>query len=447
MAFFIPIMFTSAKLVLRYALAQLQQNVEYYDLRAKYIGIVAVIGFPLYYFVWHDLYPQPYENFTLRLIGSLLFIPIALSAYWPSWLVRFKMIYWNCAILYGLSFFFSFMMFMNGGADVWVQSLLIAIFVMVLMMNWFSFLVHCLVGMGLGFLFFKAQASVDHVLVMQSWQFFPVIVFAVIIGIAANYSVELINAERERAILEAASIIAHELRTPLLGISAGAAGLCAHVPVLLKAYHLAQEHGLGNLPSIRAAHLAAMADVLQRIETESHHANTMVDMLLVSARGGRGLQGYSQCSMSHCVTEMLERYPFATGERDLVQIRIHEDFVFYAHELQVVHVLFNLMKNALRHIQQAGKGEIMISVSATQNAGRLVFLDTGSGVAPDILPHIFKRFYTTQMMRSKTHNWGAGIGLAFCQDVIKSLGGEIKCRSVWGDFTEFEIIFPRVQHL
>ncbi len=438
-------MLTSVKYAFRYVSAQLQQNVEYYDLRAKYIGVVAVIGFPLYYFIWHDLYPQPYENLMLRLVGSILFIPIALSTYWPSWLMRFKMIYWNCAILYGLPFFFSYMMLMNSGVDVWVQSLLIAIFVMVLMMNWFSFLVHCLVGMGAGFLLFNIQVSAVDALAIQSWQFLPVIVFAIIIGVAANYSAELINAEREGAILDAASSIAHELRTPLLGISTGAAGLRNHVPVLVQAYHFAQEQG-ANLPLIRKVHMLAMEDVLQRIETESRHANTMVDMLLVSARGGRQLKDCSECFMSVCVDRMLDRYPFETGERDLISIKIDQDFVFQANELYIVHVLFNLMKNALRHIQQAGKGKIMISISADEKVGRLIFNDTGTGITPDVLPHIFKRFYTTQMMRNKTDNWGAGIGLAFCQDVVKSLGGEIKCRSVWQEYTEFEIIFPRVQH-
>jgi two-component system CAI-1 autoinducer sensor kinase/phosphatase CqsS len=375
-----------------------------------------------------------------------MFIPIVLSNYWSVRMRRFKVVYWNLVILFTLPFFFTFMLLKNDLNYVWVTSLLTAIFIMISMLNWQSLVFHSMVGGLLACLaYFVDEGMIVFSLAYINLEFLPLVLFLLISGVATNYGKERIQAERERAILDAASSIAHELRTPLLGISAGAAGLRNYVPVLVQAYHFAQKQG-GNLPFIRAAHLNAMVDVLKRIETESRHANTMVDMLLVSARGGRALQEYKECSMQECIAEMLQRYPFETGERELVHTRVDQDFMFRANELQVVHVLFNLIKNALRHIHQAGKGEIMISINADQDKGRLIFRDTGTGIAPDVLPHIFKRFYTTQLLHNKTDNWGAGIGLAFCQDVVKSLGGEIKCRSAWQEFTEFEIIFPSIQH-
>ncbi len=427
-----------------YLLERLAQNVQYYDLRGKYIGIVAAIGFPLYYYVWHDLYPQPYENLTLRLIGSALFIPLIFSAYWPSWANRRKVFYWNIVILYTLPFFFTFMLLMNGGSSVWVNSLISAIFVMILMLNLASFLIHMLFGVFLAFVLYWIYATpIVPVLMPMQWEFLPIAIFVILAGLTANYSRELLHAELERAILDAAGSIAHELRTPLLGISAGAAGVKAHLPALLHAYRLAQERKLDISP-IRTAHLNAMEEVMSRIEMEARYANTMVDMLIVSARGARSQGRVETCAINRCIELAMQRYPFATGERQLVDWRPGADFMFRGSELQVVHVLFNLMKNALRHLQQAGKGSITISTQASAHWGTLIFRDTGTGVPPDILPHIFTRFYTTQSAHEEDHHWGAGIGLAFCKEAMKSMGGNIRCRSDFGEFAEFVITFPRM---
>ena len=63
--------------------------------------------------------------------------------------------------------------------------------------------------------------------------------------------------------------------------------------------------------------------------------------------------------------------------------------------------------------------------------------DSGSGIAPNILPYIFENFY------SQTKH-GAGIELAFCKLVLTSFGGHIACHSIYGDFTEFTLTFPKV---
>jgi signal transduction histidine kinase len=73
---------------------------------------------------------------------------------------------------------------------------------------------------------------------------------------------------------------------------------------------------------------------------------------------------------------------------------------------------------------------------------QLLFRDTGVGIAPHVLPHIFTRFYTSSDAVDDA-SIGTGIGLAFCRDVMRSMGGAIDCRSVEGMFTEFTLTFPR----
>jgi signal transduction histidine kinase len=107
----------------------------------------------------------------------------------------------------------------------------------------------------------------------------------------------------------------------------------------------------------------------------------------------------------------------------------------------VIHILFNLMKNALHFVQKAKKGHI--SIRAEQDSGhwRILVHDTGSGIPANVKPHIFERFYTT------THTGqGAGIGLSFCRLVMESIGGSIHCDSEEGEFATFTLEFPKVRN-
>jgi len=142
--------------------------------------------------------------------------------------------------------------------------------------------------------------------------------------------------------------------------------------------------------------------------------------------------------MKMCVAEALKTYPFSAHERTRLHWEDAADFPFLGHKEFTKHVLFNLLKNALYAVASAGKGEIFITIEPATNSkgkNRLIFKDTGSGIPPENLRHIFDRFYT-----KKEH--GAGIGLAFCQSVIQGFGGEITCTSNLGEYTTFTISLP-----
>ena len=89
------------------------------------IGWIAIVGFPLYYWIWQYLYPQAYENLWLRLIGMLLAVPFVLARRLNQkpWFDA----YFYVTVTYMAPFFFTFMYLMNSGSLVWSQSLLIAV--------------------------------------------------------------------------------------------------------------------------------------------------------------------------------------------------------------------------------------------------------------------------------------------------------------------------------
>lgn len=413
------------------------RNAEFYQRRRIILGWIAIIAFPFYYFVWAHLYPQTYENLALRLVGAGLFVPLMFSPQWPEAMKRFLPAAWYLAMFYSLPFFFTYMMLKNGASQVWVESWLVAIFAMILLLDWFSLVLHFVLGVLVAWTAY--QLTTDAPLAITSYGEHALIaLFAVIFGAASNFATARVRAGQERAMLATAGSVAHELRTPLISIKAGAGGLKNHLPPLLDAYALAKAQGL-PVPPIREIHLDALRGVLERIEREADYSNAIIDMLVANvAPPEQAPRGQTACSMQSCIDQALQRYPFAGAERTLISVT-GEDFRFLGDDLLMVHVLFNLTKNALRHIARQQRGEITVRLSQGAKTNTLIFLDTGSGIPADVLPHVFERFYSGG---GDDAVLGSGIGLAFCRDVMLGFGGTITCRSEHGAWTEFELSFP-----
>ncbi len=411
----------------------LEQSVTYSEPRLPMWGWVGAIGFPLYYVVWTYLYPQPYENLALRFVGAGLFLPLILLRYWPKKVRPYLSLYWYFVLLYSLPFFFTFMLLKNNGTPVWGMSTLLALFLMVFVLDWKNLLVHSSLGVGLAWLAYWLTSEPQ----FTAWEHLPIFAFAMITGVAFNFHSEVAKQERRRAMLAAASTIAHELRTPLLGIKSGAAGLGQHLPALLQTYELAKKNGL-SVPPIRKAHLMNMHAVLERIDSEIKYSNVIIDMLLTKARYPLSQpEDYSTQSMAACVQEALRRYPLSEQERALVHWTEDGDFTFLGSQLLMVHVLFNLLKNALYYVAKAGKGHVEIRLEPSPTGSRLVVFDSGSGIPQSVQPWIFEPFY------SGTGNGiGTGVGLSFCKETVESFGGYISFRSEPGVFSEFTLTFP-----
>ncbi len=97
-----------------------------------------------------------------------------------------------------------------------------------------------------------------------------------------------------------------------------------------------------------------------------------------------------------------------------------------ADEDRAVQVLGNLLSNALRYTPAGGH----VEVSVEHRNGEVVFSvrDTGIGVAPEHLPHLFERFYRTDRARSRAAG-GSGIGLTIARALVEAMGGRIWAES------------------
>jgi signal transduction histidine kinase len=212
------------------------------------------------------------------------------------------------------------------------------------------------------------------------------------------------------------------------------------LPLLLHGYELAVNAGLCE-PSIRPGTIKFLSTISGTITHEVDRANNALDMMLASLKMDKiDTTTFTFHSVQACVAESIERYTFEPGERAQVSIGELRDFQFYGSQTLLTMVLFNLLKNALYAIKAAAKGEIEISTVLAPTVNRLRFTDTGTGVSQDALPRVFDPFFTTKK------SGGSGIGLAFCQRVMTSFGGSIRCESAPGKFTTFTLEFPVLQN-
>lgn len=105
-------------------------------------------------------------------------------------------------------------------------------------------------------------------------------------------------------------------------------------------------------------------------------------------------------------------------------------------------VLGNLVTNALRHTPAGGRISLGADLSPDGIALRLWVADTGEGIPPEDLPHLFERFYRTDKSRARSTG-GTELGLAIARHLVRVHGGEIGVESAVGQGTRFIITLPK----
>jgi signal transduction histidine kinase len=99
--------------------------------------------------------------------------------------------------------------------------------------------------------------------------------------------------------------------------------------------------------------------------------------------------------------------------------------------------LSNLIDNALRHTDAGGT--VGVALLAEEHGVQVRVEDTGSGIPPDDLPHVFDRFYMVEKSRG---SGGSGLGLAIAQRILEAHESRIEVQSTLGEGTAFWFVLP-----
>ena len=405
-----------------------RRYVEYHahaERKIRAAAFIGVFGFPIFYFVWAYVLPQPYESVLLRAIGAGLCLLLVVAPWWPAQARKYLVPFSYVTFLYCLPFFFTLMLLFNHSNACWQMSTLAALIYVVLLYDLLNAIIVLVIG--------SAAAVAAYLLVTHGaaipegyWTTLPILIFALTGFIGLAYGDNLIAREKLKAAASLASQVAHECRTPLTGIRFEAEGcerLLAKLPDSKEREKLVASHG--------------------RVRQHITSANSVIDLLLSNvAQHHRGAPTIELHRMSQIVSMALERYHFKPHQRDLIRTDVAEDFDFRGSDLLMTHVLFNLMKNGFRAIEARGGEENSLGIELKRGAtmNSVIVSDTGEGIPPEILSYVFIPFVSAQRP-----GVGTGLGLSFCRMIVEGCGGMISCRSVVNVGTTFTIELPVVE--
>jgi signal transduction histidine kinase/arylsulfatase A-like enzyme len=124
--------------------------------------------------------------------------------------------------------------------------------------------------------------------------------------------------------------------------------------------------------------------------------------------------------------------------------------IISADAVRLGQILRNILRNALAHTGPGGR--ITTRVVADDRSVLVRIKDTGSGILPEDLPHVFERFYRGDKARARQESGlenstgqghgGYGLGLTICRELVQAHGGQISATSTLGQGTEFTIRLP-----
>jgi heavy metal sensor kinase len=114
--------------------------------------------------------------------------------------------------------------------------------------------------------------------------------------------------------------------------------------------------------------------------------------------------------------------------------------VVSADVLRIKQLLLNLLDNAIKYTER--RGRIALGLKTEGNVAVITVADTGRGIPPEDLPHIFERFFRRSAKTADRTAAGFGLGLSIVKWIVDSHGGRIEAKSEVGKGTEFTVRLP-----
>jgi two-component system sensor histidine kinase BaeS len=231
---------------------------------------------------------------------------------------------------------------------------------------------------------------------------------------------QLQAADRARRLLLAD--VSHELMTPLTGMRGYLETLSLHAQSLD--------------PETRERYLSIIRDETRRVE---HIVGDLLDLARLES-GGESFDA-QDVPLEDVFGRVLARHGRTAEEKGVTlttEIAAGAEIVT-GDPMRLEQAFQNLAANALRHTPRGGR--VKLSALVEDDCVVVTVTDTGSGIGPEHLPHVFDRFYKVDPARAG-HTGGSGLGLSIVKAIIERHGGSITAASRPGEGTTFTVKFP-----
>jgi len=186
----------------------------------------------------------------------------------------------------------------------------------------------------------------------------------------------------------------------------------------------------------------AIVDSLGDIERLTHIVRAL--LLLSQAETGQVILARTRFNLGELVRDLGEQFQLPAESASIeLTVRAPAECEADLDRIQIERMLSNLLSNALKFTPAHGKIDLDLTCAPQQVI--LSVTDTGRGIDPEHLPHIFDRFYRVAGAESgATPEKGLGLGLSFVAWIIKAHGGTVNVASKPGSGTTFTILIPNV---
>ncbi len=184
-----------------------------------------------------------------------------------------------------------------------------------------------------------------------------------------------------------------------------------------------------------------MREFVEDIGSEAERLNRMTAKLLSLTKVDSQEMPESELIHMAPTVQRVVRMLRPVGEKNNVTIVTHleEDSTVLITEDDLYQIVFNLIENGIKY--NSPPGSVTVTLGRTADGALLTVADTGTGIPPEALSHIFERFYRVDKARSR-QTGGSGLGLAIVRAIVNRNRGEIQVDSAPGKGTTFIVTFP-----
>ena len=283
----------------------------------------------------------------------------------------------------------------------------------------------------------EAFESRDFTLVTRSGKKFPIAISLTLSGgpekiiTFRNIASELAKESEQTEFISTAS---HEMRTPVASIE-GYLGLALNPSTAtiddrarkyLTEAHEASQH-LGRL----------FRDLLDITKLDDNRVKAHLKPVELTAEVAKILEDHRQAAAEKKIQLLFgaRNYGNASARKVVMPLYVMIDLDFLRE------IVNNLVENAIKYTPEGGT--VWVDVQDNQGRAMIAVSDTGIGIAPEDLAHVFQKFYRADNSDTRTIG-GTGLGLYIVKKRTEQMGGQVSAESMLSKGSTFYVLFPRI---